>query len=109
MEARLFPKVKPSHRHWYAYDVEFDGDLIVMDSRDPEHDLARALLSRGITGHVRLIGPGCTGAIIHRTTINIERAAQWCVGSNLERYRWRGAETSDYSPPAGERAAEAAE
>jgi hypothetical protein len=43
--ARLFAKKKPNHRHWYAYDVEFDGELIVQNSRDPEHDLARALLA----------------------------------------------------------------
>ena len=27
--AVLLPKVKPSDRHWYAYDVEFDGVVIV--------------------------------------------------------------------------------
>jgi hypothetical protein len=27
--ALLLPKVKPSDRHWYAYDVEFDGVVIV--------------------------------------------------------------------------------
>jgi hypothetical protein len=95
IQARLFPKVKPSHRHWYAYDVEFDGDLIITDSRDPEHDLARALLARGLTGIVTLID-GKTGK--PRTTIDIEKAAPWCVGSNLERYRWKGAERSDYAP-----------
>ena len=38
--AELIAKKKPSDRHWYAYDVLLDGDLIIPDSRDPEHDLA---------------------------------------------------------------------
>jgi hypothetical protein len=44
----LFAKAKPNERHWYAYDVMFGGATIVSNSRDPEHDLARALLARGI-------------------------------------------------------------
>ena len=100
LTAELHSKPKPNDRHWYAYDVLFDGDLIVTDSRDPEHDLARALLARGLTGTVTLID-GKTGK--PRTHINIEKAAPWCVGSNLERYRWKGAERSDYSPQTGER------
>jgi hypothetical protein len=24
-----------------------------------------------------------------RTVVNIEKAAPWCVGSNLERYKWK--------------------
>jgi len=39
LTALLHAKQKPNDRHWYAYNVEFDGDLIVTDSRDPEHDL----------------------------------------------------------------------
>ena len=102
LTAELHVKNKPSERNWYAYDVLFDGDLIVTDSRDPEHDLARALLARGLAGTVTLID-GKSGK--PRTHIDIEKAAPWCVGSNLERYRWKGAERSDYSPPAGEREA----
>ena len=49
LKAYLHPKRKPNDRHWYAYDVVFDGEIIVTDSRDPEHDLARALLARGMT------------------------------------------------------------
>ena len=95
LTADLHPKKKPNDRHWYAYDVEFDGDLIVTDSRDPEHDLARALLARGYRGRVTLID-GTTGTPC--TRVDIEKAAPWCVGSNLERYRWKGRETSDSSP-----------
>jgi hypothetical protein len=99
LTATLHAKTKPNDRHWYAYDVEFDGDLIVTDSRDPEHDLARALLARGHAGVVTLID-GMTSK--PRTTINIEKAAKWCVGSNLERFKWKGDERSDYSPQTGE-------
>ena len=62
---------------------------------DPEHDLARALLARGYRGRVTLID-GKTGT--PRTRVDIEKAAPWCVGSNLERYRWKGRGTSDSSP-----------
>ena len=93
-EATLYPKVRPSSKHWYAYDVVFDGDLIVTDSRDPEHDLAR-LLARGIKGTVTLLD-GNTGT--PRTVVNIEKAAKWCVGSNLERYKWKPPRASDSSP-----------
>lgn len=55
------------------YQVEFDGDLIVEDSRDPETDLARALLSRGMTGMVKVLDANTKK---HRTTINIEKAAK---------------------------------
>jgi hypothetical protein len=54
LQAYLHPKKKPNDRHWYAYDVVFDGEIIITNSRDPEHDLARALLARGIKGNVTL-------------------------------------------------------
>jgi hypothetical protein len=84
LKAYLYPKAKPTYRHWYAYDVEFDGEMLVSDSRDPEHDLARALLARGIKGKVT-IHDGNTG--MPRTIVNIEKAAHWCVGSNIDRYK----------------------
>ena len=99
LKAYLHPKKKPNDRHWYAYDVVFDGEIIVADSRDPEHDLARVLLARGIKGNVTLHdGPTRKP----RTVVNIEKAAPWCVGSNLERYMWKAPEVSDSSPHTGE-------
>jgi hypothetical protein len=53
MQAYRHPKPKPNDKHWYDYDVVFDGQLVVSDSRDPEHDLARGLLGRGIKGAVQ--------------------------------------------------------
>jgi hypothetical protein len=99
--ATLHAKPKPNDRHYYAYDVTFDGEQLVTDSRDPEHDLARALLARGHTGVVTLID-GKTGK--PRGRINIEEAAKWSVGSNLDKYRWKAGESGNYSPPAGEEA-----
>lgn len=64
-----------------------------------EHDLARALLARGIKGKVTIVdgNPGKP-----RTIVDIERAAPWSVGSNLERYRWKPPQASDGSPQAAE-------
>src|SRR6185312_6791215 len=54
--ARLHPpERKEGVRYNGLYCVEFDGELIVVDSRDPEHDLARALLARGLTGKVTML------------------------------------------------------
>ena len=97
--AHLYPNPKPNHKHWYAYNVVFDGDLIITDSRDPEHDLARALLARGVTGTVTL-HDGNTGK--PRTIINIEKTAQWSVGSNLDRYRWKAPGHGNHSSHTGE-------
>ena len=57
----------PKRRHVYVYDVVFDGEIIVTGSPDPDFDLARVLLARGITGKVRLG---------NRTIIDIETAAK---------------------------------
>jgi hypothetical protein len=60
-------------RHGRLWDVEFDGQIIVVGSRDPEFDLARALLALGCTGKVTILD-GKTGR--PRTIItDIEKAA----------------------------------
>jgi hypothetical protein len=100
-QAHVLAKAKPNSKHWHAYDVIFAGKTIVTDSRDPEHDLARALLARGIRGMVEIIDAK-TGKT--RTFVNVEAAAKWCVGSNLERYKWKVPERSDSSPHAAEHA-----
>jgi hypothetical protein len=37
-----------------------------------------------------------------RTIIDIEKAAEWCVGSNLDRYKWKPVEIGNSSPHTGE-------
>src|SRR5262245_61588849 len=85
MKAHLFAKAKPNTRHWYAYDVVIDGETVLTDSRDPEHDLARALLARGIRGKVTFIrsNTGTPGIII-----DIQKAAKFhgrgeCEGAKI--------------------------
>jgi hypothetical protein len=95
----LLAKRKPNERHWYAYDVLVDGEAIVSDSRDPEHDLPRALLRRGIVGVVEIID-GRTGKPRSRT--DVEVASKRGVGSNLDRYRCKPREIGKDTPPAGE-------
>lgn len=99
LKAYLHPKKKPNDRHWYAYDLVFAGEKVVSDSRDPDHDLARALLARGINGKVTLHDRNTGKA---RTIIDIEKTAHWCAGSNLERYKWKAPQVSDSSPHTGE-------
>jgi hypothetical protein len=95
----LFAQTKPNNRHWYAYEVLLDGHAIVSDSRDPEHDLARVLLARGIKGVVE-VRDGLTGR--PRSRYNVEAAAKHSVGSNLDRYNWKPCEIGKDSPLAGE-------
>ena len=96
---KLLAKPRPSDRHWHAYDVVFGDEIIVSNSRDPEHDLARALHARGIKGvvEVRDVKTGKP-----RSRVNIERAAKLGVGSNLERYKWKPPGRADSRPHAGE-------
>ena len=66
-----------NHReNWYLYDIEFGGEVLVSDSKDPECELARALLARGITGTVTLHNSN-TGK--PRIAINIEKCAKLTV------------------------------
>ena len=58
---------------WYRYDVEFDAQIVVRNSKDAECDFARVLLSRGIKGVVTVFD-AITGK--PRTIVNIEKAAK---------------------------------
>ena len=72
--ARLHPPIrKTGVRFTGRYDVTFDGETVVEGSRDPETDLTRALLARGITGTVMVLDANTSR---HRTTVNIEAAAK---------------------------------
>jgi hypothetical protein len=41
--------------HGRLWNVEFDGDMVVVGSSDPEFDLARVLVARGIAGKVTIL------------------------------------------------------
>ena len=60
----------------YLYDVLLDGALIVEGSSDPECDLARALLARGVTGVVTVFDGASSRS---RTLVNIDKAANLTV------------------------------
>jgi hypothetical protein len=57
----------------YYYNVTLDGELVLEHCRDPETDIARVLLGRGITGRVTMVD-GKTGK--PRTIISVETAAK---------------------------------
>ena len=83
------PVHKEGVRYTGRYSVEFDGELIVQDSPDPEHDLARALLARGITGEVTVID---AKTLTPRTIVQIEEAAGLSVEegpSGPRSIKWR--------------------
>lgn len=85
LECQLFPrKTEPraGRRYVYVYEVTFDGETIVTGSPDPDFDLARALLARGITGKVTLVD-GATGK--PRTLIDIEKAAKLRTAKSSDR------------------------
>ena len=71
------------------WHVEYEGELIVTRSRDPEHDACRALLARGVRGRVAFIhaATGTAGLLVDiargagRTTVDgptgTPRARNW--------------------------------
>jgi hypothetical protein len=96
------PRLKTGTRYTGLYGVTLGGELVVEDSRDPEHDLARALLSRGVTGFVVVLDAN-TGK--HRSTVNIEKAAKFATVETGSYPRLRRAETYAQRSPAGGRLA----
>ena len=81
------------------YNVAFAGEIIVERSRDPETDLARALLARGHSGKVTMLD-GATGK--PRTIIDIEKAAKVRTVETGTYPRFRRIERYAESPPAAE-------
>jgi hypothetical protein len=71
------------------YSAWFAGEEIISHSCDPEYDIARAPLTRGITGRA-LIVDGHTGA--RRSWVNIDKAARWRMveesRGRLRRRKW---------------------
>ena len=89
----------------YLYDVTFAGEQVVAGSHDPEHDLARALLAKGVTGLVEVVKAESGKA---RTFVNVVPAAKWSIFEGqrqLGRGRWKPFETiavAPHSPGDGE-------
>jgi hypothetical protein len=104
LTAKLFPVWTPElgaagMPYTDKYNVTFAGEIIVERSRDPETDLARALLERGHSGTVTMLD-GATGK--PRTIINIEKAAKVRTVETGTHPRFRRIETCAESPPAAE-------
>ena len=75
----------------YRYRAELESQIIVENSFDPEPDIARALIARGLTG-IALIVDGRTGAL--RTRISIEKASRLRTGEEDH----RGLRTRKWTP-----------
>jgi hypothetical protein len=104
LRARLHPSWVGG-RDGYRYSVLFDGQLLVDHSRDPECEVARALLAKGITGKLTMLD-GKSGR--PRTIIDIEKAARLTVEETgdvprFRKYRERGG-SEGYGPEIDEAA-----
>ena len=78
--------------------MEFEGAIVVSRSKDPEFDLARVLLARGITGSVTILdGKTRKPRILIR---DIAKAAEFCTeeGPNGPRFVKRRQTRVDRSP-----------
>jgi hypothetical protein len=82
----------------YRYNVTRNGECIVSLSRDPETDLARAVLARGIKGVVSVLD-GKTGK--PRTRVNIERAAKLRTVETGNAPRFRTVACAEPQPAGG--------
>ena len=67
------------------YNVLMDGERIVTRSRNPDTDVARALLARGITGKLTILDGE---AKTPRLRLDIERAAKITVSEDQRRMRF---------------------
>ena len=100
LAAQLFPAWSADLAAYTdKYNVALAGEIIVERSRDPETDLARALLARGHSGKVTMLD-GATGK--PRTIIDIEKAATVRTVETGTYPRFRRIERYAESPPAAE-------
>ena len=79
--------------------MTFDDEIVVKGSRDPETDLARALLAKATTGKVMMLDANTKK---HRSTIDIEKAAKLRTIETSTYPRFRKVETCAGTPYAGE-------
>ena len=68
--------------NYYLYDVVFNGETIVSDSRVPEFDACRVLLARSHTGTL-VLADAVTGK--NRLSLDIERGAKLTVREDQNR------------------------
>ena len=68
--------------NYYLYDVVFNGETIVSDSRVPEFDACRVLLARSLTGTL-VLADAVTGK--NRLSLDIERGAKLTVREDQNR------------------------
>jgi hypothetical protein len=73
------PAHKQGIRFTGRYSVEFDGHVVVAGSLNPECDLARALLAKGVTGKLTMVDANSGKP---RTIIDIEKLAKLTVEEN---------------------------
>ena len=90
------------HTHEHGrYSITFEDETLVSRVRDPEHDAARELLTRGIRGKAETID-AVTGT--PRLRFDIEAFAGTCVEETSERglrvRQWRG-DRFQKAPPGG--------
>ena len=84
-----------------AYSVSYDGEVIVVGSRNAELDAARVLLKRGVTGALTFLGP--TGK--PRLIVDIEKAAKLTTQDNrggMRFIRWEAFSDIPHSSRAAE-------
>ena len=97
LKAYLHPKKKPNERHWYAYACHSMARYRHRQPRPGTRSCSSPACPRH-QGHVTLMRPDPQAP----HSGQIVKAAPWCVGSNLERYKWKAPEVSDSSPHTGE-------
>jgi hypothetical protein len=97
----LFSHVNPTSNKYYSYSARLNGLEIIKHSYDPEHDIARYLVSNtwlwGKERRERLVEvrDGRTGK--PRTRFDAKAAAMWCIEERnkegLVRRKWRPVST----------------
>jgi hypothetical protein len=95
LTAEISHTVHPGTKHYYHYDITFQGEKVVENSIDAECELARVLQARGLKGTVQIIDAETKR---HRMSILIEKAALLTVRDSDKRIKfskwkpWNGPE-----------------
>jgi len=93
---RIFIECTKDTNTGSRHRVTYANTVLLESSRDPEHDAARALLEKGITGTLEVWRRGSSCAAMR---LDIEETAKWKIdeGPNRgpRRVRWRPFPKSD--------------